>query len=85
MQLRKEETRTNFVFLFLGFLRSKCVVLVTHQLAFLKSVSRIYVLNNGKIAATGNYSEIQSSGCSFSKLFKNEPEEEHHANLEQGK
>lgn len=31
-----------------GYLKSKCVVLVTHQLQYLSNVNRIYLLENGK-------------------------------------
>ncbi|KAL1500932.1 hypothetical protein ABEB36_006349 [Hypothenemus hampei] len=53
-----------------GFLKNKCTVLVTHQLQFLKSVSRIYVMENGKIKTSGTFQEIQEGDCQFSKLFK---------------
>ncbi|XP_066250934.1 probable multidrug resistance-associated protein lethal(2)03659 [Euwallacea similis] len=66
-----------------GFLKNKCTVLVTHQLQFLKSVSKIYVMENGKIAATGDYHEIQACKSEFSRLFKNQVEEEDEGNDEQ--
>ncbi|CAG9767557.1 unnamed protein product [Ceutorhynchus assimilis] len=59
-----------------GFLNNKCTVLVTHQLQYLKSVSRIYIMENGKITANGTYQEIQNGDGEFSKLFKAQIEEE---------
>ncbi|KAJ8943853.1 hypothetical protein NQ314_009623 [Rhamnusium bicolor] len=59
-----------------GFLKNKCTILVTHQLQYLKSVNKIYLMENGKIVTTGTYEEIQSSGRDFAKLFKHQIEEE---------
>ncbi|KAF7268017.1 hypothetical protein GWI33_018818 [Rhynchophorus ferrugineus] len=59
-----------------GFLRNKCTVLVTHQLQYLKTVNRIYVMDGGKFSASGTYQEIKNSDGEFSKLFKNEITEE---------
>ncbi|RZB38697.1 ABC tran domain containing protein, partial [Asbolus verrucosus] len=38
----------------LGYLRSKCVILVTHQVQFLKAVKKIYTLDKGKVITGGN-------------------------------
>ncbi|XP_030747810.1 probable multidrug resistance-associated protein lethal(2)03659 [Sitophilus oryzae] len=59
-----------------GFLRNKCTVLVTHQLQYLKTVSKIYVMNSGKITNSGTYQEIRNSDGEFSKLFKDHVLEE---------
>ena len=42
-----------------GFLKYKCVVLVTHQVHLLKSVDKILVLEEGKIVERGSYSQIE--------------------------
>ncbi|CAG9768692.1 unnamed protein product [Ceutorhynchus assimilis] len=52
-----------------GYLKDKCVVLVTHQLQYLKHVPKIYLLGNKKIEHSGNYEEIQGSGKNFTKLL----------------
>ncbi|ERL93563.1 hypothetical protein D910_10852 [Dendroctonus ponderosae] len=64
------------------FLKNKCTVLVTHQLQYLKHVSRIYVMENGRIAANGNYQEIQNSDGEYAKMFKAQLEEEDEASTE---
>lgn len=38
-----------------GFLRDKCVILVTHQLQYLKEVDQIVIMENGRIKAQGTY------------------------------
>ncbi|RZB40881.1 ABC tran domain containing protein, partial [Asbolus verrucosus] len=42
----------------LGYLKDKCVVLVTHQLQFVKRMNRVYILENGKLIENGNYEEL---------------------------
>lgn len=59
-----------------GYLKNKCTILVTHQLQFLKSVDKIYLMENGRITSSGTYEEIQSSEKDFAKLFKHQIEEE---------
>ncbi|VEN61103.1 unnamed protein product [Callosobruchus maculatus] len=51
-----------------GYLGSKCVILVTHQLQYLKSANSIYILEDGKIKFSGSYSDVKSSGQIFSRL-----------------
>ncbi|KAJ8983675.1 hypothetical protein NQ317_003463 [Molorchus minor] len=58
-----------------GYLKTKCVVLVTHQLQYLSQVERIYLLENGKIEASGTYSDLQSSNSEFTKLLINHSED----------
>ncbi|XP_050293272.1 probable multidrug resistance-associated protein lethal(2)03659 [Anthonomus grandis grandis] len=53
-----------------GYLKDKCVVLVTHQLQYLKHVQKIYLLGDRKIEHSGTYEEIQNSGKQFSKLLE---------------
>ena len=59
-------TKENIVFSFLhrcirGHLKDKVVILVTHQLHFLKNVDEIIVLSKGKIAERGTYEELMSN------------------------
>lgn len=42
-----------------GFLKKKCVVLVTHQLQYLGNVDNIMVLEDGRLVASGSYKELQ--------------------------
>lgn len=55
-----------------GFLRNKCIVLVTHQLQYISDADKIYLLENGKISASGTYSELRNSGGEFVKLLEEE-------------
>ncbi|KAI2474069.1 ATP binding cassette (ABC) protein subfamily C member, provisional [Diabrotica virgifera virgifera] len=59
-----------------GYLSSKCVVLVTHQLQFLKKVKNIYLMNNGRIEVSGPYSLLKNSTNEYSKLLANIEDEE---------
>ncbi|KAF5283716.1 hypothetical protein FQR65_LT13751 [Abscondita terminalis] len=59
----------------MGYLKGKTVVLVTHQLQYLKDVNHIIILENGIVKAQGNYEELQKSGLDFAKLLKNEFEQ----------
>ena len=45
-------------------------ILVTHALHFLPSVDRILVIDNGKIAEEGTYSELVKAGGAFSYLVR---------------
>nr|CAI5849597.1 unnamed protein product [Callosobruchus analis] len=51
-----------------GYLGSKCVILVTHQLQYLKSANSIYMLKDGAIKVAGSYTDVKSSGKVFSRL-----------------
>ncbi|KAK5646883.1 hypothetical protein RI129_005347 [Pyrocoelia pectoralis] len=55
-----------------GFLRGKTVILVTHQVQFLKDVDNIIIIENGTIKAQGTFDELQQSGLEFAKMFKTE-------------
>ncbi|CAH2262201.1 jg26826 [Pararge aegeria aegeria] len=41
-----------------GYLESKTVILVTHQLQFIKSVDQIVIVEKGKIIADGDYNDL---------------------------
>ncbi|XP_050293465.1 probable multidrug resistance-associated protein lethal(2)03659 [Anthonomus grandis grandis] len=51
------------------YLKDKCVVLVTHQLQYLKNVKKIYLLGDRRVEHSGSYEEIQNAGKEFSKLL----------------
>lgn len=59
-----------------GILSDKAVILVTHQLQFLKSVGQILLLDEGKVQAQGSYSDLLSSGIDFAQLMSPEDENE---------
>ncbi|XP_074031109.1 probable multidrug resistance-associated protein lethal(2)03659 [Leptinotarsa decemlineata] len=58
------------------YLREKCVILVTHQLQYLKNVNNIYLLDYGKVLVSGSYDEIRTSDTKFSRMLANLEEEE---------
>lgn len=45
-----------------GFLKEKCVVLVTHQLQYLRNVDKIVVMEKGRVAAQGGYKALCQGG-----------------------
>ncbi|KAF5287552.1 hypothetical protein FQA39_LY15881 [Lamprigera yunnana] len=57
-----------------GYLQGKTVILVTHQLQYLKDVDHIIILESGSIKAEGTFEDLQKSGLDFAKLLKNELE-----------
>ncbi|XP_067014167.2 probable multidrug resistance-associated protein lethal(2)03659 [Anabrus simplex] len=65
-----------------GYLRSKTVILITHQLQYLKHVDQIIILNNGAVEARGTYNELHASGLDFAKLLEDQKEEEEGENSE---
>ncbi|XP_050216935.1 ABC transporter C family member 3-like [Mercurialis annua] len=52
----------------LGFLSSKTVIFVTHQVEFLPAADLILVMKEGRITQAGKYNEILSSGSDFMEL-----------------
>lgn len=58
-----------------GFLKQKCVILVTHQLQYLANVDNVMVLENGHLMAKGFYKEMQEAGY-FGKLIQDNKEED---------
>ncbi|KAJ8983684.1 hypothetical protein NQ317_003472 [Molorchus minor] len=63
-----------------GYLKGKCVVLVTNQLQYLKNVHNIYLIQNGKIQGTGAYDELKQVSLEFSELLMEHKDEEKQAN-----
>ncbi|XP_018576445.1 probable multidrug resistance-associated protein lethal(2)03659 isoform X2 [Anoplophora glabripennis] len=59
-----------------GYLRSKIVILITHQLQYLKEVDHILYLDDGIPKAEGTFHELQVSGLDFTKLLGENPIEE---------
>nr|AHK05652.1 ATP-binding cassette transporter sub-family C member 4 [Tigriopus japonicus] len=64
-------------------LKSKLVILVTHQIQFLKDADMILVLKKGSIQGRGTYAELESLGTDFTEFIsetkedqENEEEEE---------
>ncbi|KAM9804854.1 LOW QUALITY PROTEIN: ATP-binding cassette sub-family C member 4-like [Neosynchiropus ocellatus] len=53
-----------------GVLDEKLVVLVTHQLQYLKAADLIVVLREGQMVAQGTYSELEGSGLDLTSLLK---------------
>ncbi|KAJ8983672.1 hypothetical protein NQ317_003459 [Molorchus minor] len=62
-----------------GYLKAKCVVLVTHQLQYLKNVDTIYMLSDGKVERSGSYSELRAADNEFTKLLSDIEEDEEKA------
>ena len=56
------------------YLRHKTVILVTHQLQYLKDVDHIIIIDNGYVQAQGTFRELQSSGLNFAKLLTSDQE-----------
>lgn len=53
-----------------GFLRNKIVVLVTHQLQYLRHVNQIVIMGDGMILAKGTYTELTGTSLHFAKLLE---------------
>jgi ABC-type multidrug transport system ATPase subunit len=54
----------------LEYLREKTVILVTHQLQFLRKSSKILYLHTGKCKVLGNFDQLQQSGIDFLAIVK---------------
>nr|XP_023023861.1 multidrug resistance-associated protein 4-like [Leptinotarsa decemlineata] len=52
-----------------GYLKNKCVVLVTHQIQYLRSAHCIYLLEDGRVHFKGTYEELKTSETHFMKLL----------------
>lgn len=51
------------------YLSDKCVILVTHQLQYLRIARKIYLLDNGMVKFSGTFEEIHDSGHEYAKLL----------------
>ncbi|KAK5646881.1 hypothetical protein RI129_005345 [Pyrocoelia pectoralis] len=67
-----------------GFLSEKTVILVTHQLHFLKEVDSIILFENGSVKAEGTFHQLQRSGLDFAKLLKVEEKNAEKLSKEKG-
>ena len=54
----------------MGYLKDKCVILVTHQLQFLRQASRILVLKDGSQAMLGTFDEITEQGFNVNEILQ---------------
>ncbi|XP_063224182.1 ATP-binding cassette sub-family C member 4-like isoform X2 [Bacillus rossius redtenbacheri] len=52
-----------------GFLRDKAVVLITHQLQYLRGADHIVILQEGRLAGQGTYEELVKVGLDFANLM----------------
>ncbi|CAG9840924.1 unnamed protein product [Diabrotica balteata] len=59
-----------------GYLKHKCVILVTHQLQYLRTANCIYLFEEGKIRASGTYQALKNSDSAFTKLLASSKDEE---------
>ncbi|XP_021376611.1 multidrug resistance-associated protein 4-like isoform X5 [Mizuhopecten yessoensis] len=59
-----------------GVLKSKPVILVTHQLQFLAEADELIILKDGECVGQGTFEEMASSGVDFSSLLKTEKDDE---------
>ncbi|XP_041974060.1 probable multidrug resistance-associated protein lethal(2)03659 [Aricia agestis] len=57
------------------YLNDKTVVLVTHQLQFIKSVDQILIFNNGNILAQGKLDELDSKELAIIQTIQYHPQE----------
>ncbi|XP_033333867.2 putative multidrug resistance-associated protein lethal(2)03659 [Megalopta genalis] len=53
-----------------GYLRSKTRILVTHQTQYLKFADQIIVMDNGRVAAKGNFEELQNMNLDVMRIFQ---------------
>lgn len=58
------------------YLKGKTRILVTHQLQFINSADKIYVLNNGGVQISGTFQELKKSGSDFLSVLQATEEEE---------
>jgi ATP-binding cassette subfamily C (CFTR/MRP) protein 4 len=54
------------------YLKTKTVVLVTHQIHFIKKATKILVLKEGRPLAFGSYDQLCESGVDFISLISEE-------------
>jgi len=63
----------------LGLLASKTVILVTHQVHFVKDAENIIVMNGGTVEGSGNFEQLKAQGVDVNTIFslnKNQNSEE---------
>lgn len=60
-----------------GLLKEKTVILVTHQVHFIKDASKIVIMEDGRIEHQGTFQELQESGVNINQMLEkknHEPE-----------
>ncbi|KAK9869561.1 hypothetical protein WA026_003314 [Henosepilachna vigintioctopunctata] len=57
----------------LGFLKNKCVILVTFHMGQLKNADNLIYMNNGRIEREGSYEDLQKSGLLSDDLRTTSP------------
>jgi hypothetical protein len=67
------------------FLRNKVVILVTHQIQYLKTADTILVMHQGKITHEGNFDYIMKSCEDISSFLIAESDEEEDESKEENK
>ncbi|KAK4879110.1 hypothetical protein RN001_007256 [Aquatica leii] len=65
-----------------AFLKNKTVILVTHQLQYLKYVDHIIVLEEGLLKVQGSPTELEQTGFDFAKYLKHDDKDPQNANKE---
>ncbi|XP_018014259.1 ATP-binding cassette sub-family C member 4 isoform X1 [Hyalella azteca] len=58
-----------------GHLRQKAVILVTHQLQYIRAADNILVLNEGQCEAFGTYHQLVNKGLDFTSLLQEEKDD----------
>lgn len=54
-----------------GYLKHKCVVLITHQIQYLSNVDTIFLIENGSISTSGTLAEVKNTKNGFVDMLKN--------------
>lgn len=63
-------------------MKNKTVILVTHQLQYIKQAPKILLLNNGQMQGYGTYSELSKLGIDFVQIANDEKEKEKQHKME---
>jgi len=66
-----------------GLLQYKTVILVTHQVHFVRDVQNIIVMEHGKVSGNGTYEELKQKGVDVDRIFSTEHHNHHHSKNEQ--
>lgn len=53
-------------------MQNRTVIVIAHRLSTIRNLDRIYLLDHGKIAASGKHSELLSSSNKYRALFENQ-------------
>lgn len=53
-----------------SFLKGKTIVLVTHQLQFIRKADTVVIIENGLIKSQGNYNQLINQGIDFLSIFE---------------